>query len=296
MNDDTHNPTVHVYDDKLQSRLSRLFTISCILSAVLILSLVGYSISAIFTNLINREAEANAENLGRALVANEMDTLIHSQPGETNYFSIDEAKFPIFDQRFQRYLVLFRLSKIKIYSNDRKIVYSTDHTIIGKTDRTNAGLDSALRGEGVSELQKGNEVWDLDDEQRFDLAIVETYLPVHDRKNRVVGAFELYMDFTSYRHEIRKLLTTSLGALFIILVCVFGILIYFMRRATKTIYSKTQELQILSGLLPVCSFCKKIRNDEGEWESLEMYITDRSESEFTHSLCPECKEKHYSEF
>ena len=125
--------------------------------------------------------------------------------------------------------------------------------------------------------------------------MVETYLPIKDMKNNVVGAFEIYMDVSSYRAEIRKLLAASLGALFFILTFIFGTLLYFMRQSTKTIYSRTQELRILSGLLPICSFCKKIRNNEGDWELLERYITARSESKFTHGLCPECRDKHYPE-
>ena len=41
----------------------------------------------------------------------------------------------------------------------------------------------------------------------------------------------------------------------------------------------------------ICSYCKKIRNDEGYWEQLESYIKKESGSDFTHGICPECKEK-----
>lgn len=49
----------------------------------------------------------------------------------------------------------------------------------------------------------------------------------------------------------------------------------------------------LSGMLPICASCKKIRNDQGYWEQIEAYIRDHSEAEFTHSICPECFEKLY---
>jgi PAS domain S-box-containing protein len=52
----------------------------------------------------------------------------------------------------------------------------------------------------------------------------------------------------------------------------------------------------LSGLLPICSFCKKIRNDQGHWEVLEAYIRDHSEANFSHGLCPECLKIHYPEY
>jgi sigma-B regulation protein RsbU (phosphoserine phosphatase) len=56
------------------------------------------------------------------------------------------------------------------------------------------------------------------------------------------------------------------------------------------------QVKVLSGLLPICASCKKIRNDKGYWEQMEMYIRDHSEAEFSHSICPECAEKLYPEF
>ena len=56
------------------------------------------------------------------------------------------------------------------------------------------------------------------------------------------------------------------------------------------------EIDMLKGILPLCSFCKKIRDDDNEWHSLEKYISKRSKVEFSHSFCPECGDKHYSEF
>lgn len=50
------------------------------------------------------------------------------------------------------------------------------------------------------------------------------------------------------------------------------------------------ELKRLSGLLPICSNCKKIRDDKGYWNQLESYISERSEALFSHSICPECAE------
>lgn len=51
------------------------------------------------------------------------------------------------------------------------------------------------------------------------------------------------------------------------------------------------RIQTLRGMLPICSLCKKIRDDKGYWEQIETYITEHSEAEFTHGLCPECASK-----
>lgn len=57
-----------------------------------------------------------------------------------------------------------------------------------------------------------------------------------------------------------------------------------------------EEVKILRGFLPICSSCKKIRDNSGDWSQLEGYIKDHSEAEFTHSICPECAEKLYPDF
>lgn len=49
----------------------------------------------------------------------------------------------------------------------------------------------------------------------------------------------------------------------------------------------------LSGLLPICSSCKKIRDDKGRWHPVEVYVRDHSEADFTHGICPECLDEIY---
>ena len=56
------------------------------------------------------------------------------------------------------------------------------------------------------------------------------------------------------------------------------------------------QVKTLSGLLPICCSCKKIRDDTGYWNQIEAYIRDHSGAEFTHSICPECKARLYPQF
>lgn len=53
----------------------------------------------------------------------------------------------------------------------------------------------------------------------------------------------------------------------------------------------TSQIETLSGMLPLCAWCKKIRNDKGYWEQIEKYISVRSSASFTHGVCPECQKK-----
>ena len=54
-----------------------------------------------------------------------------------------------------------------------------------------------------------------------------------------------------------------------------------------------REIKTLSGLIPICSNCKKIRNDKGYWQQVETYMRDHSTADFSHSICPECFKKLY---
>lgn len=56
------------------------------------------------------------------------------------------------------------------------------------------------------------------------------------------------------------------------------------------------EVKQLSGLLPICSHCKKIRDDAGYWKHVEEYITKHSAARFSHSVCPECLKEYYPKF
>lgn len=56
------------------------------------------------------------------------------------------------------------------------------------------------------------------------------------------------------------------------------------------------RVKTLSGLLPICASCKKIRDDDGYWHQVEVYIRDHAEVEFSHGICPECVKKLYPEF
>ena len=54
-----------------------------------------------------------------------------------------------------------------------------------------------------------------------------------------------------------------------------------------------QEIKVLRGILPICSRCKKIRDEDGQWHSVESYIKGHSEADFSHLICPECLDKHF---
>ncbi len=63
----------------------------------------------------------------------------------------------------------------------------------------------------------------------------------------------------------------------------------------KELQETLNEIETLRGILPICSFCKNIRNDEGYYEEIESYIKHHSKADFSHTICPVCMKKHYPE-
>ena len=97
-----------------------------------------------------------------------------------------------------------------------------------------------------------------------------TISPIKDTEGRVTGASIVARDISQRKSEERERL--------------------------KLIEELTQALtrvKTLSGLLPICASCKKIRDDNGYWQQVEAYVKQHSNAEFTHSLCPDCVTRLY---
>ncbi len=69
-----------------------------------------------------------------------------------------------------------------------------------------------------------------------------------------------------------------------------------LNRLVASLKKSLAKVRQLSGLLPICAACKKIRDDKGYWNQIEAYIRDHSEAEFSHGICPECSQKLYPQY
>ncbi len=116
--------------------------------------------------------------------------------------------------------------------------------------------------------------------------------------------------FTSGHSEVKNLVSEILqafsvsmlpwGLAFMILSALLGVFWGKIKQADKEKSVVIAELQkalkkvkTLSGFLPICASCKKIRDDQGYWNQIEAYISEHSEAEFSHGICPECAQKLY---
>lgn len=69
-----------------------------------------------------------------------------------------------------------------------------------------------------------------------------------------------------------------------------------LRKKEQELAKALAEIKTLSGILPICSCCKQIRNDSGYWQQVEEYISEHSGAMFSHGLCPECYQKEMDDF
>jgi PAS domain S-box-containing protein len=108
----------------------------------------------------------------------------------------------------------------------------------------------------------GSEIWGL-----------ISAAPIQDEKGKFVGAFSMITDITQ-----RKKMEAEREVM------------------VESLKEALANVKTLRGLLPICASCKKIRDDKGYWNQIEGYISVRTNAEFSHSICPECRDKYYPGF
>lgn len=92
------------------------------------------------------------------------------------------------------------------------------------------------------------------------------------------------------------MITVAFIALGVVLFCkVTNPLIEGLQDSVGKLEKALAEVKTLRGIIPICSFCKKIRDDEGYWKQVEVYFAERSEANFSHGICPVCMQQHYPE-
>lgn len=165
----------------------------------------------------------------------------------------------------------------------------------------------------VETVNNGKDAIDLLQNNRYDIALVDFKLPD-------ISGTELINNLVSVSPSIEFILITAHATLDSAIDAVkqehvisyelkpldMNHLLSVLNQVTKRrkAEEKTKKLiqqlqdalakvKLLSGLIPICSSCKKIRNDKGFWEQVESYICAHSEADFTHSVCPDCAKRLY---
>lgn len=120
------------------------------------------------------------------------------------------------------------------------------------------------------------------------------YQPVHELfKELRTGPYKDYGAFTL--DDVLDKYTKEIIFFCLLLFCVFLFMAQIIR-LNESLRKALSEVKTLRGFLPICSSCKKIRDDSGYWNKIETYIRHHSEAEFSHSICPNCADKLFSEY
>jgi PAS domain S-box-containing protein len=109
-------------------------------------------------------------------------------------------------------------------------------------------------------------------ELRLKKTLLVTCSPIYDINGNAVGTVHVARDITIQKFAQQE-----------------------REELIKKLQSSLKEVKVLRGILPICCHCKKIRNDEGYYEQMEQYIHEHSEVDFSHTICPECIKKYYSD-
>ncbi|MCQ9205031.1 MAG: ATP-binding protein [Omnitrophica bacterium] len=224
-----------LYRVKQSRYLLRVFLISSLISVIVILLAISLGIYRIYNDQILRDAQRDAVNFSLILFDQEKRALLSQDPKGRKEVRISENDYFGLDVRMKRYLRPLGIVKIKIFSQNKEIIYSTDPSIVGKIDNKNKELDKSLGGDVVSSLETKDKIWDFDGEERRDIDLVETYCPIADKNNNIIGSFEVHVDVTEDKAKIKEIMMSSVIIISIVLVCIFGILFLIMRYAIKTI-------------------------------------------------------------
>lgn len=219
------------------------FIVIAFVSVFAVLGLVGYGTYHLYKYLTVTDAQNASVGIGRALIERERDLFVSTVSG-TPQIQIDAANFPVLDERMRKYLIPFNMFKIKVFGTDKKIVYSTDKKIIDLVDDKNARLARTLtKGEVIPELAVKGSVKDLGGAEKFNVDVVETYLPIRDENNFIIGAFEVYTDVSAYKKGMAPVLALTLTVAFAVMVLVIVGLFIPMRKGIFQLLDTQEALE-----------------------------------------------------
>lgn len=185
--------------------------------------------------------------------------------------------------------ILHNVIPISITDKNFNIIATNESydTIFGKVDRRKNTIKCHEERPGpkcfsdecphVQVFSKGKEIVSIEtvtkDENSKEHHFIVTATPYRNFEGKKTGIIETFQNITP-RKKLEKEKENLIDSLRVAL----------------------EEVKILSGFLPICASCKKIRDDKGYWTQIETYIREHSDAEFSHGICPDCAEKHYGEF
>jgi PAS domain S-box-containing protein len=184
---------------------------------------------------------------------------------------------------------ILRAAPVRVFWKDLNLVYlgcnalfandagfRDPKDIIGKDDYQMGWRDQAelYRGDDRQVIESGCEKLLIEEPQTTPegntITLLTSKIPLRSSNGETIGILGTYMDITVRKHVEEQ-----------------------RDRLISDLQKALSEVKTLQGFLPICSHCKNVRDDKGYWNQIESYIQKHSDTEFSHSICPECAKKFY---
>ncbi len=221
--------------------------VSAAVSSILVVVIVsGFSFYRIFSGFVIKNAENNSVQLCKVLIEQQKELMFVSGAGKKVELGLHGTEMLHFDLSLRNYLAPFSIIKVKVYNAEKEILYCTDPMLIGKVDEQNLRLRNALAGHVDAKMVTKELAHDLADEELLDVDVVETYVPIVSPDGRVLGSFEVYMNITPYREQIRRGVEVMTVLLAVVLTGVFGFSYILVRGGTEQLKEVELQLEIVA--------------------------------------------------
>jgi len=227
-------------------RLLRLLVMTAMVSIVVIVLLSAYGFYRIFSGFVITSAENDSVRLSRVMIDQQKPLLFDASSSHSIDLLIHKEDILPLDRNLRHFLRPFGIIKIKIYDRSKRIVYSTDHSLIGKLDVHNKRLRNALSGKIDAQLVTEDKIQDLAEEQLLNVNVVETYVPITSETGAVLGCFEVYVNVTHYREQVRYGVIVMTVLLVLVLSGVFGFSYLLIRRGAGQLKLAQEKLESMA--------------------------------------------------
>jgi hypothetical protein len=264
--------------------------IPSVVMSVIMLLLYPLFLYPEFTKEIVKEAQKDSQRVAVYLI-------------KEYYPAISSIVKPVpsdLEASIQRDIDIFNLWKVRFFNPDGKILYSSEKAEIGNLNKKPYFVELVAKGQIFAVMVKKDEYTEDGTATPYD--VVETYVPIM-LENTFNGAFEVYVNVTEQMQRLKALFWRSYIIFSLVIYILLILIVVFSFRMDKAAKERENiilelqdalaEVTTLRGIIPICSSCKKVRDDKGYWNQIESYIRDHSEADFSHSICPECAKELY---
>lgn len=265
------NDLLNIKVRKNPDSLLNLLVRAAVISIVVVVIMSSYGFYRVFSSYVIKSAEVDSVHLCRVLIDEQKELMFVEPPGKPVELELRGAEISSFDRRLRHFLAPFNIIKVKIFNNGKQIIYCTDPTLIGKIEGNNRRLNIALSGAIDAKMVTRDKASNMVDEPLLDVDVVETYVPILSPDNRVLGSFEIYMNMTGYRDQIRQGVVLVTSLLTLILGAVFGFSYLLVRDGTGQLKEAQAQLELIAITDPLTGIHNRgylMKRGEEEFELL----------------------------